>query len=126
MIWHVLKALWEWLCEASQPGLWGYLGRSPQWRPVRDRHIEANPTCAACDTLVDPNAHHIKSFHQHPELELDPANLITLCGKGALNCHWRYGHNAKNWNENNPDVVKDSANELARLRFRRHQSSRHR
>jgi hypothetical protein len=38
--------------------------------------------------------HHIKPFHLHPELELEPKNLITLCENKSdgVNCHLLFGH----------------------------------
>jgi 5-methylcytosine-specific restriction endonuclease McrA len=36
--------------------------------------------------------HHKKPFHLHPELELDPANLVTLCMTSSNECHLRIGH----------------------------------
>jgi 5-methylcytosine-specific restriction protein A len=38
--------------------------------------------------------HHIRPFHTHPELELEPSNLITLCesGRRGVHCHLLFGH----------------------------------
>ena len=38
--------------------------------------------------------HHLVPFHEAPELELEPDNLITLCEakKYGLNCHQLMGH----------------------------------
>lgn len=38
--------------------------------------------------------HHIEPFHVAPELELDPANLITLCEskRNGVTCHLWFGH----------------------------------
>ena len=76
--------------------------RSPQWGSVRARHLILHPLCAVCEGKENLNVHHIKPFHLHPELELDPSNLITLCesGKKGLNCHLLIGHlgNFKNVN----------------------------
>lgn len=35
--------------------------------------------------------HHLKPFHLFPKLELDPANLITLCMTKKM-CHLLIGH----------------------------------
>jgi len=79
-------------------------GRSPKWRSVRNEHIKNNPTCAACGRKDGLEVHHIVPYHVDPSKELDPTNLITLCGKY---CHFVFGHlmDWKSWNEN---VVRDS------------------
>ena len=79
-------------------------GRSPKWRKVRAEHIKNNPSCAACGRKDGLEVHHIVPYHINPDLELEPSNLITLCGKY---CHFIFGHymDWKSWNEN---VVRDS------------------
>ena len=79
-------------------------GRSPKWRSVRAEHIKNNPYCAACGRKDGLEVHHIVPYHINPDLELEPSNLITLCGKY---CHFIFGHfmDWKSWNEN---VVRDS------------------
>lgn len=76
--------------------------RSGEWPAVRARHLKLFPTCAVCGGTKKLNVHHIKPFHLHPELELDPKNLITLCEalKGGANCHLLFGHlgNFKSFN----------------------------
>ena len=71
--------------------------RSPKWSEVRKRHLENNPNCAACGKNKKVEVHHKKPVHIHPELELDPSNLITLC---ADPCHILFGHfmDWKSWN----------------------------
>lgn len=78
-------------------------GRSPKWRKVRAEHIEKNPCCAACGRKEGLEVHHIIPYHVDPNKELDPTNLITLCGKY---CHFVFGHlmDWKSWNDN---VVRD-------------------
>jgi len=78
-------------------------GRSPKWRKVRAEHIKKHPECAACGRKESLEVHHIVPYHINPELELEPSNLITLCGKY---CHFIFGHlmDWKSWNEN---VVRD-------------------
>lgn len=68
--------------------------RSPQWRKVRANFLVVNPTCAACGGKEKLEVHHKIPFHVAPELELDPANLITLCEskKMGINCHLFVGH----------------------------------
>ena len=78
-------------------------GRSPKWRKVRSEHIKNYPECAACGRKNGLEVHHIVPYHIDPSKELDPTNLITLCGKY---CHFVFGHlmDWKSWNEN---VVRD-------------------
>jgi len=94
-------------------------GRSSEWRKIRDAHIKSNPTCAVCGGTKKLNVHHIQPFHMHPELELDPTNLITLCTteKHGLNCHLLMGH-LGNFKRVNPDSVTDAAiwNEKLRIK----------
>ena len=67
--------------------------RSGEWPRVRDAHLAKFPNCAVCDGSKKVNVHHKKPFHLHPELELDPTNLITLCeGVGTWNHHLWVGH----------------------------------
>jgi hypothetical protein len=46
--------------------------------------------------------HHIHPLHEGGQ-ELDPSNLITLCGDP---CHIVHGH-LMSWMRTNPDVVAD-------------------
>ena len=79
-------------------------GRSSNWRTVRAEHIKKHPKCAACGRKDGLEVHHIVPYHVDPSRELDPENLITLCGKY---CHFVFGHlmDWKSWNEN---VVEDA------------------
>ena len=65
--------------------------RSPQWHKLEKTFLESNPTCEVCGSKNKLNVHHIKPFHLHPELELDPKNLITLC-MDKKESHLRIGH----------------------------------
>jgi 5-methylcytosine-specific restriction endonuclease McrA len=76
--------------------------RSGKWPAVRQRFIKAHPCCEACGSLQDLNVHHIFSFHDHPELELDPDNLITLCRKH----HFLMGHSSR-WATTNKNCQKE-------------------
>lgn len=86
--------------------------RSSKWRTVRDEFIRQHPFCAACGTKKNLNAHHIKPYHEHPELELEPGNLIALCRYH----HFYIGHDPDgpdgpeqpNWSKSNPNVVRDA------------------
>lgn len=86
--------------------------RSPQWKTVRKHFLEGK-TCAACGTTDNLEAHHKKPFHVHPELELDPSNLIALCEKPGHCCHFRmHDYNWQHWRE---DVDVEAERELADL-----------
>lgn len=50
--------------------------------------------------------HHIKPFHLHPDLELDPDNLITLCEIKGRDHHLLIGH-LDDWEAYNPNVRHD-------------------
>jgi 5-methylcytosine-specific restriction endonuclease McrA len=63
--------------------------RSSQWRKVRAAHLKTQPVCQACGRSKDLDVHHIVPFHIDPSKELDPDNLITLCGSP---CHIVFGH----------------------------------
>ena len=89
--------------------------RSSGWGKVRKQHIKKNPTCAACGSKHDPEVHHIKDFSTYPELELDPDNLITLCGR---RCHFLLGH-LKDFKSINPTIVEDAAKLLEKIKNRR-------
>lgn len=82
------------------------LTRSPRWPAVRDGFLKTHPACAACGGTLRLQVHHVKPFHAHPELELDPRNLITLC-MGEEDCHLNIGH-GDNWKAWNPGVRQDA------------------
>jgi hypothetical protein len=48
----------------------------------------------------------MKPFHLHPELELDPKNLITLC-MSRKECHLQIGH-GDDFKAYNPNVETDA------------------
>ncbi len=84
--------------------------RSPHWAAVRLCHLKNHPVCAVCEGRRALNVHHIRPFHIHPELELDPTNLISLCEclSYGVNCHLLIGH-LGNFKGINPNVVEDAA-----------------
>jgi 5-methylcytosine-specific restriction endonuclease McrA len=84
--------------------------RSTLWPKVREEHLKQNGTCAVCSSTELLEVHHIKPFHNNPELELEPSNLITLCEskKHGVNCHLFFGH-CGNYKLNNPDVISDAS-----------------
>ena len=90
--------------------------RSPQWRQLRQQHLYKYPYCAACGRKNNLQVHHIEPVFKNPERELDPSNLITLCGKY---CHFAIGHlmDYKSWNEN---VIEDSKVYLNKVQNKPH------
>lgn len=83
--------------------------RSSKWNKIRKEHLKKHPTCSVCGGKKSLEVHHIKPFNSHPELELDPNNLITLCEskKNGANCHLLFGH-LGNYKTINPNSVQDS------------------
>jgi len=83
--------------------------RSPKWAGVRKAFLKDHPVCEVCEGKVKLNVHHIKPYHLHPELELEPSNLITLCecSSHGINCHLLIGH-LGNFKNVNPNSVEDS------------------
>jgi 5-methylcytosine-specific restriction protein A len=82
--------------------------RSGKWAAVRAEHLKNHPNCGVCGGEKNLQVHHIKAFHLHPDLELDPKNLISLCEAPGKNCHLIFGHlwDFKSFNAN---VVEDAA-----------------
>ena len=83
--------------------------RSSQWSSIRKQYLKKFPTCAVCGGKEKLEVHHIKPFHEHPELELDSNNLITLCESKShgVVCHLFVGH-CGDYKKINPDVVEDA------------------
>lgn len=84
--------------------------RSSLWPKVREEHLKTSPNCVVCNSVELVEVHHIKPFHENPELELEASNLITLCEskKHGVNCHLFFGH-LGNYKLNNPNVKEDSS-----------------
>jgi hypothetical protein len=93
--------------------------RSSKWATVRRAHLVLNPTCAVCGGKDAIEVHHIRPFHLHPDLELDPANLVTLCEakKDGVNCHLFAGH-LGNFKSFNVDVLTDAQQWSAKIKAR--------
>lgn len=66
--------------------------RDGHWPSLRKAHLVREPYCQYCGGTEKLQVHHIRPFHLHPELELDPNNLITLCEAPGKDCHLRFGH----------------------------------
>jgi 5-methylcytosine-specific restriction protein A len=91
-----------------------FSSRSWKWKDVRKEHLKIQSECQACGRKDDLEVHHIIPVHKDPSKELDPNNLITLCGK---TCHLIFGHlmDYKSWN---PNVEKDSELYLSKIKMR--------
>lgn len=121
MIRRCLAWLCGWYAVANAAPL-AATDRHPHWPGVRWRHLLNHPECAACGTRLNLEVHHILpvSWPGGRELELDPTNLITLCGgwtDGEGGCHRRIGH-LWDWNSYNPNVETDAAIWLNKIRNR--------
>lgn len=93
--------------------------RSLHWPKVWSEHLRLNPTCIFCGGSRKLEVHHILPFHLHPELELDPSNLATLCeeDKGGINCHLHAGH-LGSFKSYNADLLTDAAYWLNKINNR--------
>lgn len=91
--------------------------RSRGWNKVRKAHIKEHPYCEACGSRKKLQVHHIADFSEHPELELNPANLMTLCMSGTR-CHLTFGH-LGNFKSINPDIVVDAVMYRTKVKNRR-------
>lgn len=90
--------------------------RSEHWPSFRG-HFLVGKVCAVCGGTTRLQAHHIKPYHIHPELELSEGNLIALCeGNPNVNCHLFFGHlgNYKGWN---PVVKRDALVFQAKIKY---------
>jgi 5-methylcytosine-specific restriction endonuclease McrA len=106
-------SLWR---KLFQPELEMWLGvpRSPGWRSVRSKHLSEFGSCAACGRSKNLEVHHVIPFHLDRDSELDPANLLTLCGDS---CHLAFGH-LFDWSSHNQSVREDANAWLAKVRSR--------
>ena len=84
--------------------------RSPHWPRVERQTLAQRPTCEACGGTLRRQVHHKQPFHLHPELELDPHNLIVLC-MGPKECHIRLGH-GDDFKAYNVNVARDAVTVL--------------
>lgn len=91
--------------------------RSSKWSSVRKNHLKLQPECVVCGDTNKLEVHHIKPFHEHPELELEPTNLLTMCESKSYGiiCHLLVGHNGS-YQKINPNVIDDAKAWHAKLR----------
>lgn len=81
--------------------------RSGEWGRIQDEHLLREPACRACGYKGKKvQVHHIKPFHLHPDLELEPDNLITLCQARGKYHHMLLGH-LNYWSSYNADIEED-------------------
>src|SRR6266704_2175619 len=81
--------------------------KRPDHRVEREHRLR-EPACVACGYKGDGiQVHHIKPFHLHPHLELDPDNLITLCQVDGREHHLLLGH-LDEWASYNEHVRADA------------------
>ncbi|HEY0753147.1 MAG TPA: hypothetical protein VGD98_04230 [Ktedonobacteraceae bacterium] len=83
------------------------IARSPQWSRVEKAHLLIEPACVVCGVRKGLQVHHIKPFHLHPALELNPTNLITLCELKGREHHLLVGH-LDEWESYNVHVREDA------------------
>lgn len=83
--------------------------RSACWRSTREAYIADHPFCEACGTRSDLNVHHVEPFHDCPDRECDPTNLITLCREHHLTLGHRCETGKQNWSCGNPRVRTEAA-----------------
>lgn len=79
---------------------------------MRREHLEREPACIACGRTADIEVHHVEGYRDHPDRELDPANLVSLC---ADPCHLVFGHLLSFRDRINPHVREDCARYRQRL-----------
>jgi len=82
--------------------------RSPEWQHIAKEHRKREPACVACGYKGSKvQVHRIKPFHLHPQLELDPDNLITLCSARGREHHLLLGH-LDSWESYNEHIRADA------------------
>ncbi len=81
--------------------------RSSKWRKVRKKHIKVYNECIVCGSKKVLEVHHVEPFHINPARELDPTNLITLCDKRNMGCHFVFAH-LKSWQSHNITILSDA------------------
>ena len=117
IIQHLLDVV-QGKCSLSTP-------RSGKWPTVREQHLAEHPVCEVCGGTAKLEVHHIRPFHLHPELELEPANLVTLCEahKEGINCHLLFGH-LGNFRSFNAEVLADAGQWARKIKGRPLQEGR--
>ena len=86
--------------------------RSGKWSAVERAQLASHPNCQRCGRTPEQcekadmklQVHHKRPFHAHPELELDPDNLITLCDE----CHGTDAHLDRHYKSWNPLIEQEA------------------
>ena len=104
MIHKMLAAVGLQTIPADQGGPKPAKARSSQWPAAQHLHLLNEPVCQVCGTKNDLEVHHKLPYHEHPELELVQANMMTMCRTD----HLFVGHR-KSWLSYNPTVDADAA-----------------
>ena len=113
----VIEIIAGWLRIVPMRPVYG-TPRSGKWPTLEKKWLELHPNCAACGGDTQVSVHHKKPFHLHPDLELDPTNLISLCERHC--CHLMVGHSG-DWHAYNPHVADDAKFLAARIANRKYQ-----
>lgn len=87
--------------------------RSSQWPTTRRNHLRKHPFCEITGSFKDVEVHHVKNFKDHPELENDPDNLITL----TREMHFHFAH-LRDWSSINPHIREDARVWRDKIRLR--------
>jgi hypothetical protein len=75
--------------------------RAAGWPPLLHRLLVANPLCRGCGHNSE-TGHHIKPYHEFPQFELVPENVVCVC----VACHFVICH-CNNWTYYVPTVLAD-------------------
>jgi hypothetical protein len=87
---HMCAWLVSWLPLSWRPKkILAMSRRAGEWQRVRREHLEKEPACQACGRTKELIVHHVTPVSFDPRQELNPDNLITLCGTP---CHIVFGH----------------------------------
>lgn len=97
----MLRAWWEGLLARAAVALGSH---AAGWPALRAVHLKREPRCCCCRTRKNLDVHHVRPVGLYPELELDAANVMTLCRP----CHFLVAH-LGDWRSWNPLVRADAA-----------------
>lgn len=83
--------------------------RRSGWGELRRAHIKLQSHCQCCGRTDILDVHHIVPVWVNRDLELESANLITLCRATKNNktyCHFMQGHLGIDWHHYDYNIVK--------------------
>ena len=82
--------------------------RGPGWSRARANHLTAHPACEVCGRTGDAVVvHHVRPVHVWLAGELEPGNLLSICGPNGCGAHFWLAHGGR-WNGWNPHVREDA------------------